>query len=373
MIYLDYGATTPIDPEVMETYIKTSSMFFANPTSLHQLGQKSNYQFGLAVKEIKEVLNLPNHDIVFTSNATEANNLALFGLAELQSKGRIITTRIEHASVYEVMHELEKKYEVIYLEADENGVIKMEDLKQACTKSTILVSIMWVNNVLGTIQPIREILSWLKDFPKVKVHVDIVQGLGKIHPDFPFSAIDVLTFSTHKLYGPKGIGGMLYKKGLVFQKRLFGSSAQYGIKPGTFDLSLVMATAKAIKKFHQAVDQHQTYMKELYFFLRTGLEKLPFVVINTPKEQITYYVMNISIPSIAGETIVHALEAKEIYVSTGSACSSKLKKPEKTIFSQTKDLIRSTSSIRISMSHLTTKEELQILLAALSEIGEKYG
>jgi len=368
MIYLDYGATTPIDEEVLAKYIEVSKNFYANPNSLHKLGQACNYLYEIAVNEIKKVLNVNNHDIVFTANATEANNISIFGIVNKYEKGKIITSKIEHPSVYNVMKALENKYEVVYLDIDENGLIDFEQLQKELTKDTILVSIMWVNNIIGTVQKIEKIIELLKNYPKTKLHVDAVQGLCKIDPHFNFADIDVFTFSAHKFYGPKGIGGMVFKKGMEFAKILYGANNQFGIKPGTIALPLIVATAKAIKKFYPLANEHQKYVKELYLYLREKLENNPNLIINTPKENISYYVLNISFPNTNGETIVHTLEQDEIYVSTGSACSSKLQTPEKTILALTKDEKRALRSIRITLSHLTTKQELDELIKSINKI-----
>lgn len=368
MIYFDYGATTPIDNEVLEKYIEVSKNFFANSSSLHKLGQASNYMYEVAVNEIKKTLDIENHRIVFTSNATEANNLAIFGLANKYETGKIITTKIEHPSVYNVIQSLEDKYEVIYLDINEDGLIDLDSLEKELTKNTILVSIMWVNNILGTIQPIDKIIELLKKYPKAKLHVDAVQGLCKVEPKFSFNDIDIFTFSTHKIYGPKGVGGMIYKREIDFYKRLYGSNVQFNIKPGTIALSLVVATAKAIIKFYPLTSNHHQYVKELYLYLYDKIKSFDNLIINTPNKNISYYVMNISFPNTNGETIIHTLEQDEIYVSTGSACSSKLKKPEKTIYAMTKNRNRALRSVRITFSHLSTKNEIDELVKSLSKI-----
>lgn len=365
MIYLDYSATTPMDDEILDTYIKVSKNFFANTSSLHKLGQEANFMYEKASKEIKDNLLLSSHELIFTSNATEANNLAIFGIVNKYNSGKVITTKIEHPSVFNVYKSLENKFDVKYLNIDKNGLVDLEELKNEIDKNTIIVSIMWVNNIIGTIQNIKEIIEIIKQYPKVKLHIDIVQGLCKVEPNFKFSDVDLLTFSTHKIYGPKGIGGLFVKKGLELEKRLYGSSSQFAIKPGTFDLSLVVCTAKAIKKFYPLTSKHKEYVKELWLYLKNKLEKLDFITINTPNENISYYIMNFSINNMNGETIVHYLESNDIYVSTGSSCASKLKKPEKTIYALTNDLNRSTTSIRVSLSHLVSFKDLDKLIEVL--------
>lgn len=371
MIYLDYTSTTPVDEEVLETYIKTTHNFFANASSLHKLGQESNYMYEKASTQVKDILGLKNYNIVYTSNATEANNLGIYGIVNKYTTGKIITTKIEHPSVYEVMKSMEQKFEVVYLDVDEKGIIDLEQLEKNIDNNTILVSIMWVNNIVGTIQPIEKVIEILKKYKKAKLHVDAVQGICKIKPKFDFNEVDLFTFSTHKIYGPKGIGGLFYKKELSLAHYLYGSNVQYGIKPGTFDLSLIVATTKAFKKYYPEVEKNHKDIENKFNYLYSKLEKVKKIHINTPKTNISHYIINISIPNNNGETIVHYLEQNDIYVSTGSACSSKLKKPEKTIYAMTNSIEYATSSIRISLSILTTYKELDQFLNIIKKyIGE---
>ncbi len=371
MIYLDYTATTPVDEEVLESYIKTTHNFFANTTSLHKLGQESNYMYENASNQIKNILDVNNHNLIFTSNATEANNLAIQGYLKKYNSGKIITTKVEHASVYEVFKSYENTFDVIYLDISKDGIIDLNQLEQEIDSNTLLVSIMWVNNIIGTIQPIDKVLAIVKKYPKIKLHVDMVQGIGKIKPNFLFSDIDMFTFSTHKLYGPKGIGGLFVKQGISLQNILYGSTSQYGIKPGTFDLSLIVATTKVFKKFYPLIDEHYSIVKDNFNYLYKKLQLLKGIYINTPQKNVSKYIINISIPNTNGETTVHYFEKYDIYVSTGSACSSKLKQPEKTILAMTNSYDLATSSIRISLSHKTTKKEIDLFLEKLKKyIGE---
>lgn len=367
MIYLDYTATTPFDQEILDLYVRMEQTFFANSSSLHTLGQKSNYMIEKCKTEILETLNIKNHDIIFTSNATEANNLSVLGYLSRYETGKVITTKIEHPSVFEVYKHLEDEgFEVVYLDVDENGKISIDELKKELTKDTLIVSIMWVNNIVGAVEPIEEIIKVVKNYPKCKLHVDCVQGLCKIEPKFDFNDIDFITFSTHKIYGPKGIGGLIYKKNAEIGKRLYGSSAQNGLKPGTMDVGLIACTCKAIKKYYPLTKDHYEYVKKLQKVLIDGLKKFDFIHINLEGE--SPYILSLSFPNKNGETIVHMLEENEIYVSTGSACSSKLKKPEKTIYAITGSDDYALSSIRVSISHLTKLEEIEKFISVLENI-----
>ena len=372
MRYFDYTATTPIDKEVLETYIKVQNSYFANTSSLHSLGQKSNALFEQASAEIKDLLGLKQHNIVYTSNATEANNLAIYGIVEKHIRGKLITTKIEHPSVFEVFKNLERKgYDVVYLDVDEKGIIDIKQLQREIDKNTILVSIMWVNNIVGSIQPIKEIIKIVSGYPKTKLHVDAVQGIGKINPDFNFKDIDLFTISAHKIYGPKGIGALIYNQNIDLYKRLYGSSAQYGVKPGTIDVALVVSLCKALKKYLPLTEEHYQYVLSLNRRFRSKLENQEGIIFNSCLKA-SPYIINLSLPHINGETIVHILEEKEIYLSTGSACSSKLKKPEKTIYNMTKSELLATTTIRIGLSHLLSQTDIDDLAQEIGEIANVW-
>ncbi len=364
-MYFDYTATTPIDEEVLNTYVMIQKKYFANTTSLHLLGQKANYIYEQMKDEIRDTLNVDS-EVIFTSNATEANNLAIFGVVE-GKKGKVITTKIEHPSVFNVYKELENEgYDVTYLNVDKNGLIDLKELESEMSNDVLLVSIMWVNNIMGAIEPVKDIINIVKKYKHAKLHIDAVQGITKIKPDFSFNDIDLFTMSAHKFYGPKGIGALIYKKGLNLSKRLYGSTSQNGIKPGTFDLGLVVCLAKALKKNMKEIDEHYKYVKDLNKYLRNNITNKD-IIINS-SEDASPYIFNVSIPKIKGETVVHILENEDIYVSTGSSCSSKLIKPEKTIYAITNNEEYAKTTIRISLSFLTIKEEIDKLLEILNRL-----
>lgn len=365
-MYFDYTATTPIDKEVLELMNKVQIDFFANTESLHKLGLKSNSLLEKAKREILEVLKV-DKELLFTHNATEANNLAIFGIVS-NKKGKIITTKIEHPSVFEVFKYLETVgYEVIYLDILENGKIDLDELEKEMDKDVILVSTMWVNNIIGSVQPIKEIIKIVKKYPKCKLHVDAVQGMCKIIPDFDFNDIDLFTISAHKFYGPKGVGCLFYNKNLNLEKHIYGSNVQRGIKPGTIDLPSIVGMCKAIKKYYPKSLEHFDYVLGLYNYLYNEIFSCENIYINSISGN-SPYIMSISIPNINAETVIHMLDEKELYVSSGSACSSKLKKAEKTVLALTKDEKRALTAIRISLSHLTKLDEVKTLACALKEI-----
>lgn len=364
-MYFDYTATTPMDNEVLDLYVNIQKKYYANTTSLHLLGQKANNIYEQMKSEIRNILDI-EHELVFTSNATEANNLAILGVLE-NKIGKIITTEIEHPSVFNVYKELEERgYDVVYLKVNEEGIIDLKQLEYEMDSNVLLVSIMWVNNIIGSIQPIKDVINIVNKYPKAKLHIDAVQGITKIKANFNYKDIDLFTMSAHKFYGPKGIGVLAYKKNIDLKKRLFGSNSQNGIKPGTFDLGLITCCAKALKKYMNKIDEHYIYVKELNDYIRKNINNSK-IIINSSVDS-SPYIINISIPGVNGETLVHKLEGNDIYVSTGSSCSSKLAKPEKTVLAISKDEKRAKSVLRISLSFLTTKDEVLELVKVLNSL-----
>lgn len=367
MIYLDSTATTKPNEEIIKTYQKVLSDFWYNPSSPYTLGLKTNNLYLDSINRIKTCLNTPNHNIIFTQSATTANNLGIFGICNnYQNKGmKVITSKIEHPSVFNPFKSLEEKgFNVVYLDVNRFGIIDIEQLKKELDSSTILVSIMWVNNIIGTIEPINDVINIVKDYPRCKLHVDLVQGFSKIKPNFSFKDIDLFTISMHKIEGLKGCGILGFKENINLSNHLIGSSQQFGINPGTMDLAHAVCAAKTIRL---ALEDNQfDYVKSLNSYLRNKLSEIKDIYINSPEDCVSPYILNISIPKFNAETIMHALEQKEIYVAVGSACNSKIKKPERTVLAVTKDELLSTTSIRISLSKYIKTMDLDILVNELN-------
>lgn len=368
MIYLDTTATTKPNEEVIKTYQKVLSEFWYNPSSPYTLGLKANNLFQDSINHIKKMIDTPNHNILFTQSATIANNLAIFGICNnYQNKQmKVITSKIEHPSVYNPFKSLEEKgFNVVYLDVDKNGIINVDSLKKEINQDTLLVSIMWVNNIIGSIQPIEEVIKVVKEYPRCKLHVDLVQGFTKIEPKFKFSDVDLFTVSMHKIEGLKGCGILAYKENINLAKHLIGSSQQNGINPGTIDLANAVSAAKAIRLSIESSKDSFEKVLELHKYLRNQLSLVDGIYINSPMENASPYILNISIPKYNAETIMHYLEQKEIYVAVGSACNSKIKKPEKTVLEVTKDEQRATTSIRISLSKYIKTTDVDTLVQEL--------
>lgn len=372
MIYLDYSATTPVHPEVLQTFTKVNEELFANPDSLHNFGGKVATVLQKAKEATAKLLKVQAQELIFTSGATEANNLAIRGVAfaNRQRGNHIITSMIEHPSVYDTIQQLEKLFgfEVTYLPVDHQGYVDPKAVEAALKPTTILVSIMAVNNEVGTIQPIAEIGEIVAQYPKVYFHVDAVQAIGKLPIDVKKNQIDLLSCSAHKIYGLKG-SGLLYKRqGVHLLPLQTGGSQEEGYRAGTPNVAANVTFAKTLRLALENQQQKYEYVQQLNQFLRQKLAtQLTGVVINSPLDA-SPYILNISIPPLKPEVIVHGLDAKGIYISTRSACSSKDTKASRilTAMHLPDDVV--SSGVRISLSYETTQAQLEMFVTELATV-----
>ena len=365
MIYLDYSATTPVNKEVLETFNKVSLDFIGNPNSLHKLGVESKHLIDKSIEQIKEILNLKNSEIIFTSGSSEANNLAIKGICEkYQHRGKhIITTALEHSSIYGPLNYLsELGFEVDFVALDENGRVDLNNLTKLLRDDTILVSITAVNSEIGIKQPLDEIASILKEYPKCYFHVDATQAIGKIKLNL--DDVDLVSFSAHKFYGLKGIGCLVKKNSIMLTPQIHGGKSTSTYRSGTPTVALDASLAKALRLIYQTIDKDFEYIKGLNEYLQNELKKYDKVYINSNEYSIPH-ILNLSIIGVKPETMLHALEEDDIYISTQSACSTGAS--SKAVMALTKDEKRANSSIRISLSRLTTKEELDKFLEAFDK------
>lgn len=371
MIYFDSTATTKPQPEVLESYKIVNEKYWYNPSGMYKTSVLSKNLIDKASSNIFEELSVTNKKIYYTSGATEANNLAIMGICTpyINQGKHLITTYIEHPSVYNVFKKLEKfGFNVTYLKCD-NGVVDLNELKEALTKDTILVSIMWVNNIIGSINPIKEIIEIVKNNSHAKLHIDAVQGLTKIKPNFSFNKVDLLTFTFHKIEGLKGLGALICDKKINLVPIMYGGHQQDEIRPGTLDPSLIVANAKALRIANNNLDIHLNYVQKLYNYLENELKKIPNIDINKTNAEYSPYLMSVSLRNIKGETVMHALEQNNIYVGIGSACNEKNKTIERAIYAITKNETRAINMIRISISYHNTKEEIDYLIQKIKELG----
>lgn len=368
MIYLDYSATTPVLPEVLNSYNKVTIDYFGNPNSMHSLGVKSHELLTSATKQISKILNIKEDEIIYTSGSTESNNLALIGLAMAKGKpgSHIIVSKLEHESIYGICKYLENNgFIVDYVDNTIEGVIDLENLKQLITKNTILVSICAVNSETGIRQPLKIIKQIInKENPNTIFHSDMTQAAGKV--PINLNDVDMASFSGHKIYGPKGIG-MLYKKtGINIKPLLYGSNND--IRPGTPPLPLIVAFSKALRIAEEDLSAKEEKIKKYNERICKYLEKYPKIKINKTKYSIPN-ILNISLMNIKPETFIHALEKHGVYVSSNTACSSG--KISVAVLNLYRDKVRALTTIRISLSYLTTNEEITEFLKIFDNVYNK--
>lgn len=358
MIYLDYSATTPVNDEVLESFVKCNKDFIGNPNSLHKLGNDSLNLINSATDQIKKLLNINNFDVIYTSGASEANNLALKGIIDLYSNrgNKIITSSLEHSSIYKPLEYLKNKgFEICYAPLNADGTVNLEELDKLIDDNTILVTISAVNSETGVLQPIDEIGKIVNKYPKCYFHTDITQAIGKIN--LKLENVDLASFSSHKFYGLKGVGALLKKDKIIIEPLIHGGKSTTNYRSGTPALPLIVSTAKALRLALVDLDNKYTHISSLNVDLRTFFDKYDKVSINSPNNAISH-ILNISIDGVKPESFLHALEKYNIYISTKSACSSSNSKSD-AVFAITNSIERANSSLRISLSYLTTKEEIE--------------
>lgn len=365
MIYLDYSATTPVNEEVLNSYIETTKKMVGNPNSLHKLGIEAKSLIDAATRQIANILKVKPNEIIYTSGASESNNTAIKGIClKYQNRGKhIITTHLEHSSIIEPLNYLKRQgFEVEYVNITENGMVDIEDLKKKIRDDTILVTIASINSEVGIVQPIKDIAALLKKYPKVYFHSDITQSLGKEKVDL--TDVDLASFSAQKFYGMKGIGGLVKKENVVIEPLIHGGKSTTKDRSGTPATALIVSMAKALRLAYENLEEKQKYVKELNIFLRNELEKNE-ITINSPEVAIPN-ILNISLENIKPETVLHALEEKEIYISTKTACATN--DSSDAVYAITKDEEKAKHSLRISLSYLPTKKELEIFITELVRI-----
>ncbi|USY50264.1 cysteine desulfurase [Bacillus altitudinis] len=355
MIYLDNSATTKPYPEVLQVHQQVSERFFGNPSSLHQLGIDASRLLSETRKQILHYTGFTQYEIIFTSGATEANNIAIKGaaLAKMNRGRHIVTTAIEHPSVIESFEQLKTLFgfDISYIQVNEHGRADMTHLKEVLRPDTVLVSLMHVNNETGAIQPIEEAASIIRKYAKEAIfHVDGVQGIGKV-PLPKEMDIDLLTMSGHKIHGLKGTGALFLKKEIVLAPFITGGEQELGLRSGTENPAGAVSLAKAIKQSFEYLNKHHDEMIALKTELEQQLGKIEGIVINTPLTHSAPHIVNFSVPGIQIEVLLHMLEKEGIYVSTTSACSAKKKEPSRVLLAMGKSEEVAKSSMRISLTY----------------------
>ena len=372
-IYLDNAATTAVYPAVGELVAEIMCRDFGNPSSLHKKGIEAEKFVKDAAKELAAILKVDEKSIYFTSGGTEGDNWALLGVASANSRSgkHIITTQIEHAAVSEPIARLEKMgFEITKVPVDETGTVRPEDIAEAVRPDTILVSVMAVNNEIGSIQPVSEIGHRIKEKnPKTLFHVDAIQAFCKI-PVFPArEKIDLLAVSGHKIHGPKGSGFLYIAPGVKIDPLIFGGGQQGGYRSGTDNVPGDAGLALAAKTMAQHFEENTKRMSSLRGMLIGALQQMEDVVIHgQPFPDGAPHIVNASFVGIRSEVLLHSLEEKGIYVSSGSACSSHKRAASATLTAIGCSKAEIESSIRFSFSEQTTEEEIRETIAALNEL-----
>ena len=362
MIYLDYSATTPVDKRVLDTFNKVCLEYPGNSNSLHSLGMESKELENYATNEIAKMLGVKSSEIIYTSGASESNNLAIKGVClKYQNRGKhIITTMLEHSSVIGPMNYLTNLgFEVDFVKITDDGLVDLEHLKSLIRNDTILVSISMVDSEIGLRQPIKEIADIVSLYPKCYLHVDCTQAYGKIPVDL--TGVDLASMSAHKIYGLKGIGLLIKKENVIIEPLIHGGKSSTVFRSGTPALPLIVSLMKSLKLILPNLSNNYDYVSKLNEKICNKLRKYDRVHINSTENSIKHTI-NFSLRGIKPETFVHALDSYDIYISTKSACSSS-DSMSNSIYALTKDKDLANGSLRISLSYLTTEDEVDKFLS----------
>lgn len=377
--YLDNSATTKPYKEVVNVIGQVMLEQYGNPSSMHMLGVEAEKRLSAATKIIADTLKCKPAEILYTSGGTESDNMALIGIARIKHRlgKHIITTAIEHPAILETCVYLEKEgFEISYLDTDENGVIKLDQLESLVRKGTILVSIMHTNNEIGSIQPIAEASKLVKSInPDCLIHVDAVQGYGKAHIIPKKMGIDLMSVSAHKLHGPRGVGFLYVKEGVRISPIIWGGGQQKGLRSGTENVAGICAMAEAARITYANLEDDVNRLYELKEYFISELLSLEGITVNgiegTDTESIRAtapHIVSASFDGVRSEVLLHSLEDKEIYVSAGSACASNKPHISSTLVAIGVPREHLDSTIRFSFSVDTTREELDYTIETLKQL-----
>jgi len=376
-IYLDYAASSPVDPKVLRAMLPYLKKECGNPSSVHGFGQKALLAVDRARESAAKFLNCDSSEVIFTGSATEANNLAVFGL--LKAKDHIITTQVEHPAVLEPCRVLEKRgVEVSYLPVDRDGLVQVSDIEKAIKKNTALVSVMYANNEIGTIQPIAEIGEFLKTRnqqgkSKIYFHTDAVQAVNYLDCDVQKLGVDLFTLSSHKIYGPKGAGALYIKKETKVNPLICGGGQEQGLRSGTENVAAIAGLGKALDEVRDSKSKIQNIrVRQLRDkIIKIVLKSIPDCRLNGSATSRLPNNVNISFKGLEGEAMVIALDQKGIAVSTGSACSVRNLRASHVLLALGLSASEAHGSLRISLGKYTTQQEVEKLLKVLPLVVER--
>lgn len=371
--YFDNSATTRCYPEVAEIVVKTMTEDFGNPSAMHLKGVEAEKYVREAAQTLAKILKVNEKEIIFTSGGTESNNLALFGGADAnkRSGNHIITTSVEHAAVGQPAERLEQMgYEVTIVPVDHRGVVQLEALEKALRPDTILVSTMYVNNEVGAVMPVEEIAKLVHEkSPKALYHVDAIQAFGKYRIYPKKAGIDMLSVSSHKIHGPKGVGFLYVNEKARIQPQILGGGQQAGMRSGTDNVPGIAGLGVAAKMVYTDFDEKIEHMYQLKERLAEGFLKLPDVRLNGMEiREGAPQILSASFLGVRSEVLLHTLEEKGIYVSAGSACSSHKRKAAGTLSAMGMEAAQRESTLRFSFSEENTFEEVDYALEVIGQV-----
>lgn len=373
-MYLDNSATTKISSEVLEEMLPYLKDEFGNPSTLYSIGRESKKALEEARQRIADSINAKKDEIIFTSGGSESDNLAIKGVAfKLQKKGKhIITSEIEHPAVKETLHFLESlDFKVTYLPVYDNGIIRIEDLKEAITPETILITIMHGNNEIGTLQPIEEIGKIARE-NKILFHTDAVQTFGKVEVDVEKQNIDLLSVSSHKINGPKGVGAIYIRKGVRLVPLIHGGGQERGIRSGTENVAGIVGFGKAAELACSQLDEHAEKLSKIRDeIIEKVLDTIPESYLNGDRDQRLPNVINFRFKAIEGESLILLLDAKGYQTSTGSACSSKTLEASPVLTALGLDPVDVHGSLRISLAPESGEFDIDEFVEAIAQAVER--
>ena len=363
MIYLDYSANTPVDAEVLQRFCEIEQHCPGNTNARHQAGAAAKAAIGQATRSIAQSLGVQPAEIIYTSGASESNNFALKGLARLSRHvgKHIISTPLEHSSVSGTLTALQEQgYEIDLLDIKRDGTIDLDHLRELLRPDTIAVAVTLVDSELGVVQPVHEIAEILKAYPNCHLHVDATQAVGKL--PVSFEGVDTMSLTAHKFYGLNGIGLLLKRRNLALEPLIHGGESTTIYRSGTPTVALASSLACALELAIQELPERSAHVQKLNAELREALSRHPEVRINSPENAIPH-ILNLSVQNVKGTVFQRELDAQGVCVSVKSACSSD-GLPSRAVFAVSRDRRNALSSWRISLSHLTTEEEIQEFLQA---------
>ncbi|MFQ5891786.1 MAG: cysteine desulfurase family protein [Candidatus Methanofastidiosia archaeon] len=365
-VYLDNGATTMTDPEVVKAMLPYFTKRFGNASSLHSFGEEAKKALENSRKIVAKALNAMPSEIIFTSGGTESDNLAVKGIAFHNGKGHIITSKIEHPAVLRSCKALESRgFEISYLDVDEEGFVNLEELGSCISRETILVSIMHANNEIGTIQEISEIGKLCCE-KGIVFHTDAVQSFTKVPIDVERVKVDLISMSSHKIHGPKGVGALYIREGTKIEKLSDGGGHEFKLRAGTENVSGIVGFAKAVSLCNKSHIEHMRELKDR--LIERVLEEIPNTHLNGAMERRLCNNANFAFEGVEGEAVLFHLNLKGIAASTGSACSSKDAKPSHVLEAIELKPELLSGSLRLTLSRFNTKEEIDYCVDVLKEV-----